>query len=199
MHDITARTDSCGNFKYYLEKELSADDDIFIIKKGFSSVDFRAADNLDTEKNIHSFVLTPKDSIQTVKYNLAAIDSIALIPGKTVYRIKNQKIFRKDGSTDTLSLLGVYKKTVDKKYIIEGYFYFQSDLRKDNDEDNLYSYYFFTGEIDRNWKDGFKNYSIEGKNYIGNILDITGTYKQTVGTWTGEISSPVGYNAYFPK
>jgi len=33
LHDITTRTDSCGNFKYYLENELSDDDDIFIIKK----------------------------------------------------------------------------------------------------------------------------------------------------------------------
>lgn len=197
LHDITTRTDSCGNFKYYLENELSNDDDIFIIKKGFSSADFKAIDNID--QNVHNFILTPKDSIQNVKYRIASIDSIALIPGKTIYRIKNQKIYKKDGSSDVLNLNGVYKRTIDQKYMIEGYFYFQSDLRKDKHEDDLYSYYFFTGEIDRNWKDGFKNYSVEGKNYIGNVLDITGTYKQKVGSWTGEITSPVGFNAVFPE
>lgn len=196
LHDITARTDSCGNFKYYLENELSDDDDIFIIKKGFSSIDFKAVDNLD--ENVHNFVLSPKDSIESISYRIAAIDSIARIPGKTVYQIKKQKIFKKDGSTDILFLYGVYNKTVDKKYLIDGYFYFLSDMRKGH-EDNLCAYYIFSGEIDRNWKDGLKNYSIEGKNYIGNVLNMTGTYKQKVGSWTGEISSPVGYNATFPE
>lgn len=196
LHDITTRTDSCGNFKYYLEKEISDDDDIFIIKKGFSSVDFKAIDNF--ENDVHSFLLTPKDSIQNVKYRMAAIDSIARIPGKTVYLMKNQTIYKNDGSTDVLNLCSVYNRTEDKKYIIDGYFYLLSDMEKDNSEDNLYSYYFFTGEIDRNWKDGLKNYFIEGKNYIGNVLEITGTYKQIVGSWTGEMTSPVGFNAVFP-
>lgn len=196
LHDITTRTDSCGNFKYYLEKELSDDDDIFIIKKGFSSVDFKAIDNVHDD--IHRFILTPKDSIQSVRYRIVAIDSIGHIPGKTVYQIKNQKIKKADGTTDVLNLYGVYRSTKDKKNIIEGYFYLRSDLCKYETDDGLYAYYFFSGEMDRKWIDGFKNYSFEGKNYIGNVLDITGTYKQAIGSWTGEITSPVGYNAIFP-
>lgn len=196
LHDITTRTDSCGNFKYYLENELSDDDDIFIIKKGFSSVDFKANDNLD--EDVHKFIITPKDSIQTVKFKIAAIDSISQIPGKTIYLIRNQKIYKTNGSTDVLNLLGVYEKTVDKKYLIKGYFYLDSDFSNGDSEENLHAYYFFTGDIDRNWENGFKSYSVEGKNYIGNVLDITGTYKQKVGSWTGEITSPVGYNAFFP-
>lgn len=197
LHDLTTRTDSCGNFKYYLENEVSDDDDIFIIKKGFSSVDFKAKDNL--KNDVHKFLITPKDSIQSVSLKIAAIDSISRTPGKTVYQIRNKKIYKADGSSDVLNLLGVYEKRVDKKYLIKGYFYLKSDFSKGDRDENLHAYYFFTGDIDRNWENGFKNYSIEGKNYIGNVLDITGTYKQKDGSWAGEITSPVGYNAVFPS
>lgn len=202
LHDITTRTDSCGNFRYSLEKEVVDDDDIFIIKKGFySNHDFKAGVNDPNE--IHEFLLLPKDSIQTIKMWVASIDSLSNIRGKTIYRIKNQKIYKKDGSMDVLNLLAVYNKTADNKYYIEGYFYFNSDLKKNRNEDKYYSYYILTGEIDRNGIDGYKNYSVEGTNYIGNIINITGTYKQKVkqkvGTWTGELSSPVGFDAYFPQ
>ena len=197
LHDITTRTDSCGNFKYYLENKVTEDDDIFIIKKGFSSGDIKANDNLD--EDIHKFIITPKEDIQSVSNKIAEIDSISGLPKKLVGKITNQKIYKSDGTTDVLNLICVHTKTVNKKYLVEGYFYFNSDFKKNNNNENLHAYYFFTGEIDRYWNDGIKNYSLEGENYIGNNLDITGTYTQNAGSWTGEITSPVGYNAVFPS
>lgn len=198
LHDITTRTDSAGNFRYYLEKELSDEDDIFIIKKGFSSVDFKAVDNL--KDNIHRFVLAPKDSIRYLRERIATIDSVAKANKEKAYYMRNKKIFLKDGSTDILNLCGSYIKTIDQKYIIEGYFYLKSGISNNNEIDDLCSsYYLFTGYIDRKWTDGVKNYSIEGKNFIGNTLDITGTFKEKGWIWTGEVTSPVGFNATFPK
>lgn len=198
LHDITTRTDSSGNFKFYLENEVSEDDDIFIIRKGFSSSDFKALDYL--EGDVHSFILIPQDGIvDAVKLKIAEIDSIYTNPGsRKRYPIKS-KIYKSDGSTDFLDLVAVSYNTVDHKYLIEGYFYFRSQLSRKKDEDNSDAYYFFKGEIDRDWNNGTKNYSVKGENFIGNAVDITGAYDKNLGVVSCSVTSPVGYNAVFPS
>lgn len=200
LHDITTRTDSLGNFKYHLEKDISEDDDIIIIRKDFSADYPKAKDNL--YENIHRFVITPKDStiidrVLNIKFQ---VDSIFRNNPNYSYGkgMTNKKIINADGSTDYITLRARYIRQIEKsnKYEIEGYFFFGSDIKNKNEEEIPYSYYVFNGELDKSGPDGVRNYSIEGKNFVGNPLNITGTYRANE-KWDGEISSPFGYRATF--
>lgn len=222
LHDRVAHTDSLGICKFELERPVSSEDNITIVKNGYITYDTLISHSAVVNKR--EFVsLKVRDSIQSrfnerdsvlKDYEIHKTDYIInMHQASKIFVTFNNKI------TKQMVLHGKYVlnekgkriRTDDgKKYKIIGFYYYVNDYKSSEKSGCVQkSIYLFKGSVDIEFIDGkkddlfpkYKNVELEGLDYVNNKQILFGMwYPSSDWTrWKGLLSTPsmVGISGNF--
>lgn len=196
IRDKILHTDIDGNFTLKLEDSLTANDIIYIVKKGYTCFE----SNHILEK---PGTLLPKFSIMTsdslTAYNLECekVNSISEWYYSTNKSKPNgEKVQEKNDYIVFNANRIPGKKTSEGYFVIEGYYYFTKEFELKGN----YAYHFFTGWLDslqlKNSNVSFKNFEVISYDYANNKQKVHGQYHKS-GRIAGRISNIAGDVAIF--
>ena len=212
LHDCVAHTDSAGYCKFKLESPVSNDDNVTIVKTGYTTYDSTLTQNMVT-KQFGLFDLKVRDSIQarfierdsflTDYKNNTSEYLLNMHNASKVFFIFN------NGQKEQMVLHGKYVKnqngtkvrTADNtKYKVVGYYYFLNQynrcLKAGCEQKSIY---LFKGMVDRDYTEvkgdelfpKYKNFEFEGYDYANNKQILSGIWCPSDRTrWKGKLTTP---------
>ena len=191
------RTDFDGEFAFSIE-EISDDETIYIIKKGYQSFAERIPFNAGNKRYL-AFSLTPVDSLASFYKKCKEVSDLRRNNKKHwTYYCDEKVFFDKDSVSTRIHLYA--KKTGNRTVVegnprsqIQGYYYFGREFQQ---TDSL-SYRFFSGWIDSSTKTDLQSYEIESYDFAYNRQIMSGTYNRRLGLFEGDISDVRGVIARF--
>ena len=212
LQDRIAHTDSLGNCHFDLERPISTDDNITLVKTGYATYDSTLTQTMITNKK-GFFALKLRDSLQ-VRYNER--DSLLndFENNKNEYVINMHmasKVFLtfNNGEKEQIVLHGKYVKDNnghfertenDSKYKVIGFYYYLNDHNRCVSAGcEPKSIFLFKGTVDKEYISvdndesfpKYKNVRFEGYNYANNKQILSGMWYPSDRTrWKGELTTP---------
>lgn len=186
VHDIVAHTDDNGVFKVILSDSIRAEDMVYIVKEGFTTVEMKAKDLMEDNHFKPSLLLDFDSSyLYDFERRCVIIDSLILNHGEKWDYWRNNFVnnigFTINTSDSTKDILVIAARSIqgtkNGRMPLEGVYYFKSEYDKclKNGHPH-YSYHLFKGSMD---KTKLKRGGKERKNFDIESFDVVNN-RQTV-------------------